>query len=276
MYDVASEPVSVHLPLTRFFAGLYVYLEQYGLEFVSPEFLVPDKPVPEILMEPSLRTQVLLAQVHAGMWKRNGYSLLNQLYFYQNVRCRTDMMDKDIISLQIGASLIEANEFLLHVLNRFDLFQWADQNFYDRVGNYLVANRSTCTLDAVIHDIQLTLQHLNQYLGNMEDDLYKHISTILSEFLGLVINIFSARYVPGVGQVARNDCIKKEIIQLLCIEPMTHSALSKGLVENVNNETGLEAVIEDVAVFKKSNNAGHGYVYELKPGMKNQQNFVNN
>lgn len=133
VYDVSTEPVSVHLPLTRFFAGLYVYLEQYGLEFVAPEFQVPDKPVPEILMEPSLRTQVLLAQVHAGMWKRNGYSLLNQLYFYQNVRCRTDMMDKDITALQIGASLIEANEFLLHVLNRFDLFQWADQVFYERV-----------------------------------------------------------------------------------------------------------------------------------------------
>lgn len=96
--------------------------------------------------------------------------------------------------------------------------------------------------------------------------MYKHISTILSEFLGLIINIFSARFVPGVGQVTKNECIKKEIIQLLCIEAMTHSALSKGLVENVHNETGLEAVIEDVAVFKKQNNAGHGFVYELKPG----------
>lgn len=55
--------MSVHLPLTRFFAGLYVYLEQYGLEFVSGEFQIADKPVPEILMEPSLRTQVLVAQV---------------------------------------------------------------------------------------------------------------------------------------------------------------------------------------------------------------------
>ncbi|CAL8120131.1 unnamed protein product [Orchesella dallaii] len=235
VYDVSSEPVSVHLPLSRFFAGLYVFLEQYNLEFVSPEFQVVDKPVPEILMEPSLRTQVLLAQVHAGMWKRNGYSLLNQLYFYQNVRCRTDMMDKDIISLQIGASLIEANEFLIHVLNRFELFQWADNNFYDR------------------------------YICDVDADVYKHMTTLVNEFLGLVINIFSARYVPGVGQVSKHDCVRKEIIQLLCIEPMTHSTLSKGLVETVNGETGLEGVIEEVAVFKKSNNAGQGFVYELKP-----------
>lgn len=63
VYDVSTSPVSVHLPLTRFFAGLYVHLEQYGLDFVAPEFQVPDKPVPAILIEPSLRTQVLVAQV---------------------------------------------------------------------------------------------------------------------------------------------------------------------------------------------------------------------
>lgn len=110
------------------------------------------------------------------------------------------------------------------------------------------------------------MNNIFQYLGNMEDDLYKHISTIMSEFLGLVINIFASRYAPGVGQVTKDDCIKKEIIQLLCIEPMTHSALAKGLVENVNGETGLEVVIREIADFKKSTNPGHGNHYELKPG----------
>ena len=31
------------------------------------------------LMEPALRIQVLLAQCQAGMWRRNGYSLQNQV-----------------------------------------------------------------------------------------------------------------------------------------------------------------------------------------------------
>jgi len=68
------------------------------------------------------------------MWKRNGYSLLNQLFFYQNVRCRADMFDKDIIALQIGASLIESNEFVLHVLNRFSLFHWTERDYDEKVG----------------------------------------------------------------------------------------------------------------------------------------------
>lgn len=68
-------------------------------------------------------------QVHAGMWRRNGYSLLNQLYFYHNVKCRSEMMDRDILLLQLGASLIESNEFLIHVLNKFNLMNWAHADF---------------------------------------------------------------------------------------------------------------------------------------------------
>ena len=33
----------------------------------------------EHMMEPSLRCLVLVAQTQANMWKRNGYSLLNQV-----------------------------------------------------------------------------------------------------------------------------------------------------------------------------------------------------
>lgn len=84
-YDVSSKPVSIHLPLTRFLAGLHLYLEKYDLHFDKPEFQTP-KPTPVQIIEPVLRAKVMIAQVHAGMWRRNGYALLNQLYFYHNVR----------------------------------------------------------------------------------------------------------------------------------------------------------------------------------------------
>lgn len=43
----------------------------------------------------------MIAQVHAGMWRRNGFALLNQLYFYHNVKCRAEMLDRDIVMLQV-------------------------------------------------------------------------------------------------------------------------------------------------------------------------------
>lgn len=39
------------------------------------------------------------------------------------------MLDKDVIALQLGASLIESNEYMIHVLNRYNLIQWADEGF---------------------------------------------------------------------------------------------------------------------------------------------------
>jgi hypothetical protein len=35
------------------------------------------------------------------------------------------------------------------------------------------------------------------------------------------------RYTPGVGEITTEEMIRKEIIQLLCVEPLSHSALNK-------------------------------------------------
>ncbi|XP_046835052.1 E3 ubiquitin-protein ligase UBR2 [Vespa crabro] len=235
-YDVSSEPVSIHLPLSRFLAGLFLYLEKHNLHFQCPEFINQTKPTPEQIIEPVLTAQAMISQVHAGMWRRNGYSLLNQLYFYHNVKCRSEMLDRDIILLQAGASLIESNEFLIHILNKCNLLNWANPNF-----------------------------EVNA-LKNPEEDSIRQTINLVEEFLGLLITIIGERYVPGVGQVTADDRLKKEIIQQLCIKPLSHSELNKTLPDDVHLETGMERVIHDVADFKKPPNtsAGKG-VYELKP-----------
>ncbi|XP_042337715.1 E3 ubiquitin-protein ligase UBR2-like [Plectropomus leopardus] len=56
------------------------------------------------------------------MWRRNGFSLINQIYYYHNVKCRVEMFDKDINMLQAGASMMDPNHFLMIVLSRFELF----------------------------------------------------------------------------------------------------------------------------------------------------------
>ncbi|XP_012250571.1 E3 ubiquitin-protein ligase UBR2 [Athalia rosae] len=235
-YDVSTEPVSIHLPLSRFLAGLFLYLEKYGLEFQSTEFMIPTKPTPEQIVEPVLRTQSMISQVHAGMWRRNGYSLLNQLYFYHNVKCRTEMLDRDIILLQTGACLIESNAFLIHLLSKFNLLNWANKEF----------EAST--------------------VKNPEEDSMRQTINLVEEFLGLLITIIGERHIPGVGNTTADDRIKKEIIQQLCIKPLPHSELNKTLLDDVHNETGMERVIDELADFKKPlpTSSGKG-VYELKP-----------
>jgi len=70
--------------------------------------------------------------------------------------------------------------------------------------------------------------------------------------------------------VTPEDALKKDIIQLLCVEPMGHSTLSRNLAEDVNRETGLEKVIESVATFKKPE-SGKGF-YELKEDLYDDYN----
>lgn len=109
----------------------------------------------------------MVAQVHAGMWRRNGYALLNQLYFYHNVKCRSEMLDRDIVQLQIGASLLESNEFLIHALNKFNLIGWAQLDFEE------VCPR------------------------NPEEDSMRMVINLVEEFLGLLITSESFRPASG-------------------------------------------------------------------------------
>ena len=46
--------------------------------------------------------------------------------------------------------------------------------------------------------------------------------------------VLGERYVPGVGNVTKEEVTMREIIHLLCIEPMPHSAIAKNLPENVS------------------------------------------
>ncbi|CAD7090539.1 unnamed protein product [Hermetia illucens] len=172
MYDVASKPVSIHLPLTRFFAGIYLHLGKFGLNFDNATTI--QKRTPEEIIEPVLCTQTMIAQ-----------------------KCpmRSEMLDRDIAALQIGAALIESNQYLIHILNKFALLEWADPGY-----------ESVCR--------------------NYTDDEYMRQLNMIDEFLELLIVIIGERYVPGIGDVTEDDRIKKEIIQLLCIKNFSHSELN--------------------------------------------------
>ncbi|XP_021345433.1 E3 ubiquitin-protein ligase UBR2-like isoform X2 [Mizuhopecten yessoensis] len=228
-YDVSSQHVSIHLPLTRFMAGLHLHLEKHGLNFNSPE-LAMDSLTPVDLIEPPLRVLVMIAQTQANMWRRNGYGLLNQIFFYHNVKCRREMYDKDIVMLQVGASVIDSNEFLIHLLNKFNLLAWANPE-YDVPGS--------------------------------QEDMIKQTVTLAEEFLNILIIIIGERYVEGIGNVTSEDTVQREIIHQLCISPMAHSELSKALPEDSNHETGIEQVIDQVSTFKKSASNSSGR-FELK------------
>uniref|UniRef100_A0A7N5ZUC6 E3 ubiquitin-protein ligase n=1 Tax=Anabas testudineus TaxID=64144 RepID=A0A7N5ZUC6_ANATE len=216
-YKVSQEPVSIHLPISRLLAGLYVLLKMFFPCSLQELYDYTQ------LAEHPLRCVVLAAQVSAEMWRRNGLSLVSQVYYYQDVKCRDEMYDKDVVMLQIAASKMDPNHFLMLILLRFELFDYF--------------NGSCSTKD--------------------------QRNRLTEEMLYLLIIIIGERYVPGISHVTKEDVTMREVVHLLCIEPMAHSSLVKGLPENESHETGLESVIAKVATFKKPGVSGHG-LYEVK------------
>ncbi|KAI3362884.1 hypothetical protein L3Q82_001922 [Scortum barcoo] len=227
-YQVSQDKVSIHLPVCRLLAGLHVLLSRTEVASRFPEQLPLGELSPPLLIELPLRCLVLCAQVHAGMWRRNGFSLINQIYYYHNVKCRVEMFDKDIVMLQAGASMMDPNHFLMIVLSRFELFH--------------IFSSADC----------------RKRYREVNKDVVQQNNTLIEEMLHLII------MVVGVGQVEPFDEVRREIIHQLSIRPMAHSELVKALPENGNKETGLERVIDSVASFKKPGVTGRG-LYELRP-----------
>ncbi|XP_077479848.1 E3 ubiquitin-protein ligase UBR2 isoform X1 [Stigmatopora argus] len=239
-YHVSQDKVSIHLPVCRLLAGLHVLLSRTEVAARLPEQLPLvghhffGELSPPLLIELPLRCLVLCAQVLAGMWRRNGFSLINQIYYYHNVKCRVEMFDKDVIMLQAGASMMDPNHFLMILLRRFELF-------------HLFSSA----------DCRKRYRETNK-------DLVQQKNTLIEEMLHLIITVIGERYVAGVGQVEPFDEVRREIIHQLAVRPMAHSELVKALPENGNKETGLERVIDSVASFKKPGVTGRG-LYELRP-----------
>lgn len=243
MYDVSSKSVSIHLPLTRLLAGLYIHLQKFNLTFDNVSTTI-DKPTIEQIIEPVLCTRTMISQVYAGMWRRNGYSLLNQLYFYRNVKCRSEMLDRDVIILQMAGSLIESNEFLIHIMNKFNLLQWTEKNFKPTI-------------------------------PNAEEDTVRQFINMVDEFLELLIVVIGERFMPGIGQITDEERIKKEIIQQLCIKPLSHSELNKALNDEHSggHECDIEPVIHEIANFEKPPTAEKKGVYKLKDEYYSEYNM---
>lgn len=247
-YDVTSLPISIHLPLTRFAAALILVLMQRrpcetipydeSLVILARSSKSPSKPLLSMidLMEPSLRAEIMIAQFRSGMWRRNGYSLVNQLHHFHSSMMRREMFDRDILLLQECAAMHDPNEFMMHLINKFQLFTWIVSESTRENAGPPKAN--------TLHT---------------EDEVMAQTISLGEELLQLILTIVGERYRVGVGQVKEEDVIKHEIIQLLCVGPLTRSEITQKL-SVMDNELDC---IKAVAFLKRSSSTATGK-YELR------------
>uniref|UniRef100_A0A672KZY2 E3 ubiquitin-protein ligase n=1 Tax=Sinocyclocheilus grahami TaxID=75366 RepID=A0A672KZY2_SINGR len=191
LYKVSQEPVSIHLPISRLLAGLYVQLCQTGAIQYLPDFVDPLN-FTELAEQP-LRCVVLAAQVCADMWRRNGLSLVSQVSVTNST---FSLVKKRKITKNMKVEYICKYN---HLFELFDIF-----------------NGNSSSKDQFCSSFSKTDQYM-----------------LTEEMLYLIIIIVGERYVPGISHVTKEDVTMREVIHLLCIQPMAHSSLVKSLPENV-------------------------------------------
>ncbi|XP_037086448.1 E3 ubiquitin-protein ligase UBR2-like [Pollicipes pollicipes] len=250
-FDMWQNAVSLHLPLTRMLAGLHLHLGGFGLTFNAFEFEMENRPTIQQIVETSLRAVILTTQVRAGMWRRNGTSLVSQVHFYSNVRIRAEIQDRDIQILQMAAALEDPDEFVMTLMLRYGIHHWLDPNFEDVMRRTPDVDGETATC---------FVQTVQEFTHNLE------------ELILVLIHVFGERYQPGVGAVTKEDCLKKEIIQSLCIEPTPHSKLCKLVVAENHQELSIEQLADQVAEFKLPQHGTGKGVYELRPELYSDYN----
>lgn len=150
-YDVSSQNISVHIPFHRFLSMLL----QKALRRYFCESEVLDKTdicaanssstiysdffghvlrgshpygFSAFIMENPLRIRVFCAEVHAGMWRKNGDAALLSCEWYRSVRWSEQGLELDLFLLQCCAALAPEDLFVRRVLERFGLANYLSLN----------------------------------------------------------------------------------------------------------------------------------------------------
>uniref|UniRef100_A0A158Q8Z9 E3 ubiquitin-protein ligase n=1 Tax=Elaeophora elaphi TaxID=1147741 RepID=A0A158Q8Z9_9BILA len=250
-FDLSHGSLSVHQPLWRILAGLFT-ARQSLLQKICisesenvPEGMINLRGRRALLMEMPLRVFVLCSQSQAQMWRRNGFSLVNQIHNYSAPTCRSEMFDRDVLMLQVCAAVTPPDTFIIRVLHRFGLRVWAETNFEEiRAAFSSVAS----------------------------DDLSKCTITLAEEMLHLFIIIIGERYMPGVGKSTMKALLRREVLHVLATKPTPFSKIERAMpVNQLLAELSVEEAAKSVGEFRKPTKTSPG-IFLLKDNVRNEYN----
>ncbi|OIW07475.1 hypothetical protein TanjilG_14421 [Lupinus angustifolius] len=151
VYDVSSQDISLHIPLHRLLSMLLqkaltryfndpqvpdvtdvcftnslstIYTDFFGLALRGSH----PYGFSAFIMEHPLRIRVFCAEVHAGMWRKNGDAALLSYEWYRSVRWSEQGLELDLFLLQCCAALAPEDEYVSRILDRFGLSNYLSLN----------------------------------------------------------------------------------------------------------------------------------------------------
>ncbi|KAJ1671381.1 E3 ubiquitin-protein ligase ubr1, partial [Coemansia sp. RSA 25] len=179
------------------------------------------------ILDYPIRVCVVMAQIRAGLWVRNGYVIRSQSHHYREVSLRENTYDQDIVMIQFFLSIWpDTDHILMTLLDRFGLYDW----FSGRP---------------------------------LSSRVYEpfHLQYMVEEFLNLLIVIVSERHV-ATGKNSL-DLARREIVHG-CLSPISYSELSKKIPERLAEHTEFDNLLQQMADFRGPVSVMDYGLYELK------------
>ncbi|OAV90000.1 hypothetical protein PTTG_07448 [Puccinia triticina 1-1 BBBD Race 1] len=236
------ELISFHHPLNWLFAEIMrsvhlINFEQvhhlgvYGVgDLLIPENALPAEAdvAPLALSENVICVASLLAQVRAGLWVRNGFGVRAQQLHYREYSLRETTFDQDIFHLQVLLAAKDPSHVLVAIVDRFAMRQWCNGEFLS---------------DRVYEPSQMI--------------------AMLEELLHLLIILLSEP--SGISGSSRDENLKREIIQVLCLGPMSYSDTIKRIPDRYIQDSSFDRALAKLADFKPPVGSSDVGMYSLKP-----------
>ncbi|KAG0643765.1 hypothetical protein HOY80DRAFT_1031954 [Tuber brumale] len=196
----------------------------------TPEYEPEDIAI--VMFDFPLRVCVWLAQMKAGMWVRNGFSLRHQMQTYKSVSQREMAHSRDIFLLQTALVTINPSRMLVTMIDRFNLNHWVEGNF-DIPQGYE---------DSQVLDLAEDLLHL--------------LIVILSDRLPLI----PIQEEPDLALLK----LKREIVHILCFKPIQFSELTARLPERLQELDKFQDTLEEMTTFRPPDGLSDSGTFELK------------
>ncbi|KAF9180948.1 hypothetical protein BGZ51_005784 [Haplosporangium sp. Z 767] len=243
-YKVSAQPVAFHHPLHWFLADLlenvdfldsaelqkigFESFRQMMIQFVGSEQDSDEQRIFKLqeIFDYPLRVCVLMAQIKANVWVRNGFVIRTQAQYYREVSLRENTYDSDIFLLQVAMVLFEPEHFLVTALDRFELLEW--------------------------------------FSGQREHSTYDLLQIVFmaEELLTLLIVCVSDR-VNAAGFTIEQE-IRREIVHGLCLKPIAYSELTKRIPERLTEHVKFDDTLKELATYRAPDGITDHGLYELK------------
>ncbi|KAG1708826.1 hypothetical protein DVH05_022447 [Phytophthora capsici] len=209
------------------------------------------------LIEPVLQAIVWDAQVHSGLWVRNGMSVINHSMNYGEPPFCARFRDLDLLLLQFCFQLLGVDWVMASIMERFDVEEWYE---------------AAQSADAKEAELMVT-----------------ECLTLLSQ----LASELPPKVADGDAMRSLIPYLRREIVQRLCVGPCAHSDLSKIANEfflsrenlfpaSFSGAPVLDQILKEVCVeagFSVSSGAGDSsapgggkFQYRLKPELYAEYN----